>query len=60
MNLRIRVKKCVDSDEFVWSLIESICGFVDVVCDGYEASESEAWEKAKLRRIEELNYLNGV
>lgn len=50
MNLTIRVDKCIDSDEWVWSLLAPDgC----VYCDGYSSSEKEAWQDARRRRRDE-------
>lgn len=51
----IKVEQCIDSDDFVWSILDEYNG---VRCDGYAATEPEALADAKKRRAEEIDYLN--
>lgn len=55
-DIKIRVEQCIDSEDWVWSLLDEYNG---VRCDGYSATEAEALADAKQKRDEELDYLNG-
>lgn len=55
MNIDIVVKPCVDSEDWVWSLLDEHGG---VRMDGYAATETEAWRVAQQARREEIERLN--
>jgi len=54
-SIKIRVEKCIDSDEWVWSLLDEYNG---VRRDGYSATEAQAYRDAKQARQEEMEWLN--
>ncbi len=54
-DIKIKVEQCIDSEDWVWSLLDDHNG---VRMDGYESSEQEAWAKARQARQEEIDYIN--
>jgi hypothetical protein len=54
-DISIRVEQCIDSDEWVWSLVDSNGG---VICDGYSVTEADARRAAKARRVDEISWRN--
>ena len=55
-DIRIKVEQCIDSELWVWSLLDSYNG---VRCDGYADTEQEAWDCARRARTQEIAWLNG-
>lgn len=55
-DIKIKVEQCIDSEDWVWSLLDEYNG---VRSDGYSATEAEALEAARKARDEEIEYLNG-
>lgn len=54
-DISIRIESCIDSDEFVWSLLDQ---YGSVICDGYSATREDAMTDAKERREYEVEWLN--
>lgn len=54
-DIHIKVEQCIDSEDWVWSLLDDYNG---VRMDGYEATEQEALTKAREARQEEIERLN--
>ncbi len=59
MNLTISVEQCWDDEGWVWAL--HVAGDTKGMpyMDGYEATEAEAWAKARQAKLEELERLEG-
>jgi hypothetical protein len=55
IDFRITVEKCIDSDEYVWSILDDYNG---VRADGYSATEADAWVDARKCRHEEIQWLS--
>jgi hypothetical protein len=56
-DFKIRVERTIDSDEWVWSVLDSEGG---VRCDGYSGTEAEAYKNADRARRDEIEFLNPI